>query len=187
MILQEEFLYKDEIYSLLLSEQENKLNSFLGREPYIRLHQISLQSNIMYSLNEYKLQLHSFFIQRGESSEKDNIAPAPEFLDYTGGIILATDFIESFGNADIFPCYCYQKVMELIFNEGTLITTIDHSKAMIRIRKNIIKGLRDIHNKKDNRCIRKFIKDSLVGNYTRTLKRKRIRTSISKMLHYIHK
>ena len=49
-----------------------------------------------------------------------------------------------------------------------MITTIDHSKAMLRVRKNIDKGYRDLGKFRDRKCIDQFIRTSLLGTYRKT-------------------
>ena len=199
MIQKEEFLYKDETYTLLLSEQDNLLKAILNQEQQALYFSDTTHYVANFYLETYNLMLHSISnIESENNNVSDNLSGTQAngafsmedssglsvLLPCTGGIIIAKDFVESFGNEDIFPGYCYRKVIELIFKEGILITSIDHSKAMLKIRKNIVKGLRDIHNKRDNRCIRKFMKESLVGNYTKTMKKKIIRSRISKLINH---
>lgn len=93
-------------------------------------------------------------------------------LDYTGAAVIVNGFICDYGYDANLPLYCYQKVIELVFNNGVLITTIDHSRAMLKIRKNIDAGFRTPKIKKDDRCINGFIKSSLVGDYPKKKIRK---------------
>lgn len=102
-------------------------------------------------------------------------------LDYTGALVIAKKFLGDYGNEKDFPCYCYQNVIELIFKDGVLVTTIDHRKAMAKIRKNIDKGLRDINIKKDYKCIKKFVKKSLVGEYFQSATKRRIKKIAGKL------
>lgn len=92
------------------------------------------------------------------------------FLDnmpvyFRGGIVIGKGLENTFHFEENYPCYCYETVIELIFNEGKLITTIDHSKAMDRIRKNIEKGLRNLDNEIDLASINKFLRKSFVKKY----------------------
>lgn len=85
---------------------------------------------------------------------------------YRGGIVIGCTLSNTFEFTNDYPCYCYEKVIELIFNEGKLITTADHSKAMDRVRKNIEKGLRSLKNQKDLICINKFLRSSFIKKYS---------------------
>jgi len=85
--------------------------------------------------------------------------------NYRGGIVIAKDLKNPFDFIESYPCYSYQTVMELVFNEGKLITTINHSKAMHRIRMNIEKGLRSIDNEMDLASINKFLHATFVKKY----------------------
>lgn len=97
-----------------------------------------------------------------ETVEYDEIMVPVKF---TGAVIIGGTFLKSYGAEDEIPCYSYKTVRELIFQEGKVVTTIDHSKAMLRIRKNLDLGLRDLNKKRDVNCIRYFLKTSFVGDY----------------------
>ncbi|MFA9465741.1 MAG: hypothetical protein ACERKN_15785 [Velocimicrobium sp.] len=88
-----------------------------------------------------------------------------ELSNYQGGIVIAKDVINAFDFNDKYPCYCYQIVLELIMSEGKVITTINHSRAMHRIRMNIEKGLRSLDNEMDLACINKFLRATFVKKY----------------------
>lgn len=85
-------------------------------------------------------------------------------LQFTGAIVVGNELIHDYDNGKPL-CYNYKHVCELIFLNGKLVTTINHSRAMQRIRKNLDMGLRNLGKKRDRKCINKFIKTSLVGNY----------------------
>lgn len=138
-----EFCYKGDRYTILHYENDTLLTSEFYN---------SFEDLILFEIEDYHLIYHS------QNDLKIG-------LTYSGGIIIARDFVESYGNFEEYPCYCYKRVFELIFEDGRLVTSIDHSKAMTRIRKNIEKGLRDIRSKKDYKCIQRFIKESFVKNY----------------------
>lgn len=97
-----------------------------------------------------------------ETVEYDEIMVPVKF---TGAVIIGGTFLKSYGAEDEMPCYSYKTVRELIFQEGKVVTSIDHSKAMLRIRKNLDLGLRDLNKKRDVNCIRHFLKSSFVGDY----------------------
>jgi len=97
-----------------------------------------------------------------ETVEYDEIMVPVKF---TGAVIVGGTFLKSYGAEEEIPCYSYKTVRELIFQEGKVVTSIDHSKAMLRIRKNLDLGLRDLNKKRDVNCIRHFLKSSFVGDY----------------------
>lgn len=93
-----------------------------------------------------------------------------EPLNYSGAIMFANSLVKDYRlpyRMDLYnpPCFSYKFVGELIFEEGKLITSVNHNKAMRRIRKNIDLGLRSLDKKQDIKCIKKFIKDSFIGDY----------------------
>lgn len=180
----EQVLYKGENYHLYLAEKEyiyNPMDSFV--------HMVwpstdSIEYENAYRIDERNIILESALIRTNTSNisftEINSISPKviedgnirtvrydninlP--LNYTGALIILKDFIDKYGFEIDYPCYCYRNVIELIFNDGCLITTIDHSRAMLKIRKNIDAGLRNPKVKKDIKCINRFIKSSFIGEY----------------------
>ena len=178
----EAFIYKDERYILLLKEKEYIFNpEIFGLAP-IWKQTAQYEYAGTYEVKDYKLRLQDFVIHSDSSYPViQNIEPVPVNhteektyvsyqglfypIFYTGAVVIGRDFIESYGYTEDFPCFCYGHVVELIFENGNLITTIEHDKAMVRIRKNIEKGLRDLNKGKDARCIQTFMKSSFVGKY----------------------
>lgn len=181
MMLREKLIYKDETYQIYLYEEDIFHPSEVGITSVWPSTE-SLNYEGIYNVDNFNLILHSFTVQ-SDGAFPDVNGCSPKFLDsdgnkntvvyeevslplsYSGAIIIAKDFIDKYGFEEDYPCYCYKTVIELIFSEGSLITTIDHSKAMLKIRKNIDAGLRDPKVKKDERCINRFIKSSFVGEY----------------------
>jgi hypothetical protein len=93
-----------------------------------------------------------------------------EPMEYSGAIMFANSLVKDYRlpyHMDLYnpPCFSYKFVGELIFDEGKLITSVNHNKAMRRIRKNIDLGLRSLDKKQDINCIKKFIKVSFIGDY----------------------
>lgn len=85
-------------------------------------------------------------------------------ITYSGTILLTKEVVNDYGFEEV-PCYGYKKVLECVFENGILITTVDHSKAMLRIRKNLDLGYRNLDIRRDERCINHFLKTSLIGKY----------------------
>lgn len=186
MQLQEKLIYKGECYKLLLSEEDR---IFIPSQLAFDRFWSNLQENDVHTtfiVDGYKLWLQSIMVPfQNNYPVICNVEPlrvklednGKEYLEYqglfesvsyTGGIIISKDIIWPYTEKELSPCYCYKKVIELIFVEGTLVTTIDHSKAMVRIRMNIEKGLRDRNNFRDARCIRRFIRKSFVCHYVQS-------------------
>lgn len=182
MVLSEQVLYKNESYRLFLYENEHIFHpSEVGiTSIWPSTEETYYESTI--KIEKLNLILDSFAVRSTAVCPYVN-GCAPVFLEeqgemrtalyknvnielnYSGAIIIVKDFIDKYGFEDNYPCYCYKKVLELIFNEGCLITTIDHSRAMLKIRKNIDVGLRNPKVRKDSRCINRFIKSSFIGEY----------------------
>lgn len=97
-----------------------------------------------------------------------------ETMNYTGSIVIGTQFINNYSKNNEMPCYGYKIVKELVFSEGNLTTTIDHSKAMLRIRRNLELGLKSLDKKRDVKCIEHFINSSFAGDYDMPKKREHI-------------
>ncbi len=106
-------------------------------------------------------------------------------IQYTGAILMAHTLVNDYGvhiiEGQKYPCYCYKVVYEYVFENGILITTIDHSRAMLRIRKNIDLGYRNLNKKRDMRCIQQFVKSSFIGNYKVTKSKKKLEDYLANM------
>ncbi len=96
-----------------------------------------------------------------------------EKLNYTGGVLVGCDYIKNYNTKGDMPYFSYGKLYELIFEDGILTTTVDHSKGMLRIRKNIDLGLRNLEKERDRKCIKHFLKTSFVGEYLHPNKHKK--------------
>jgi hypothetical protein len=190
MNLNEEFLYKEECYIVLLSEKNSilypEIQELLPGEIYNDRDKVFgtyIVQDYMLLLKDLRVpykavypDIHDITPEKIHGETYSNFLCYYDLLEplsYSGGIILANKFIKDYGNEEEYPCYCYNEVVELIFENGKLITSIDHSKDMIRIRKNIEKGFRDIHNRRDARCIKRFIRSSFVQDYSNTIIRKK--------------
>lgn len=149
-------------------------------------------------LDNYQLYLNNLIISSDRGyPEINGISPEPysleqgrdavqyndimEAVEYTGSMIIATQLVKKYTDNSDVPCFSYKFVKELVFREGKLITTIDHSKAMIRIRKNLDLGLRSLDKKRDIKCIQRFVMSSFAGNYKKA--DKRYQRLFKKLLH----
>jgi hypothetical protein len=61
--------------------------------------------------------------------------------------------------------YSYETVLELIFKDGCLMTSVDHSKAVLRIRRNLEQGLRSLNRSRDRHCIYAFMHRTVICDY----------------------
>ncbi len=136
----------------------------------------------IFEIREYQLYLKSFIITADSSFPVINgIEPQPCYTEkgietvqyndimvpikFNGAIVIGNTLIKNYGFDEDIPWYSYKVVRELIFQDGKVVTTIDHSKAMLRIRKNLDLGLRSLNKARDIKCIKKYIKSSFVGDY----------------------
>lgn len=106
-------------------------------------------------------------------------------LQYSGAILMANSLVNDYGiqpeQGKSHPCFSYKVVYEYIFENGILITTIDHSRAMIRIRKNLDLGYRNLTKMRDFKCIEQFVKTSMVGDYKPLKSKKKQERYFTKM------
>lgn len=165
MNIEQQIIYMNKNYTILSAEQEFILHpSALGILPTTRA---SLQCSFScsYQVEDYRLVLTGMELSddknRGQHLENTSLRTI-----YNGAVLLGSNLIKEYYLKDDNPaCFSYQTVLELIFENGMLITTVDQSKAMLRIRKNIELGLRSLDNNRDIRCIKRFLTTSLVGDY----------------------
>ncbi len=158
----------------------------------------------IYEIKEYQLYLKSFTVtsDRGfptingvepESCLAEKGIQTVQYknimvpVKFTGAIIIGNTLIKNYGLNDDIPCYSYKLVRELIFQDGKLVTTIDHSKDMLRIRKNLDLGLRSLNKARDVKCITHYIKSSFVGDYAHPDKIKKMKRKKINFNFYIQK
>lgn len=180
MLFAEEIVFKDETYKVLLEEKDCLIMKLINENRSLwRSYRGKAEGK--YIIKDFQLVLTDLYFQEKLLNKDEQLLEQSPIIDeftgncafhdldtnvpYTGGVVIVKDFYEDFDYEKEFPCYCYKTVYELIFEEGLLVTAIDHSKAMVRIRMNINKGLRNVDKKKDQRCINKFIKDTLYKRY----------------------
>ncbi|GEM_PF-693378 len=159
----------------------------------IKEYQLYLKNLTVAAAREYPfingVRPEPFYSEKGvETVQYDNIM-AP--IKFTGAVIIGSTLIKNYGFDGEIPCYSYKVVREFIFQDGKLVTTIDHSKAMLRIRKNLDSGLRNLNKARDLKCINHFLKFSFVGDYgqpEKTVladkKKKRFSAYLQKMKSY---
>jgi hypothetical protein len=167
--------YKNTEYTILAAEQECIIHPIaLGYLPYSSASlQCSFSSHFI--IQDYQLLLSRLDIVTNEAmnlggmhmegyARKHSFEEFP--VSYNGTILIGANIVKEYylnGNSPAY--FSYQKLIELVFENGILITTVDQSRAMLRIRKNLELGLRSIDNKRDKRCINRFMNSVLVGDY----------------------
>lgn len=144
------FLYQGEEYFLFLSEY----GILTGQEKEESLEGLELEeTQIFFRESDYKL-----FLEKKSGSLVTQAA-----VNYSGGILLVRGFLPEYEAYE--DMFSYETVLELIFKDGCLITTVDHSKAMLRVRRNLENGLRSMNSVRDRHCIRTFLHRTVICDY----------------------
>jgi len=140
--------YQEQEYTLFLSEYDLQ-PSQPGSSQYFgdQAGEISLK------IDDYKLFLEE---RRGGFLTQ-------EALNYSGGMLVVQKPVPAYAEYD--DMFSYEIVLELIFKDGILMTTVDHSKAMLRVRRNLERGLRSMVRARDRYCIRKFMHKTVICDY----------------------
>ena len=180
---------KEEVFDVLMHENQYLFHPVLLNHGSLEKSKLLEPKELNIELVSYKLILKHMRVESDEELptiqgvvpdrelELSNIGTYHDLdldMKYTGAILMANTLVNTYGDepdqAGNYPCYCYKVVYEYVFEQGILVTTIDHSRAMLRIRKNLDLGYRSLDKKRDYRCIRRFIKASLIGRYKSTKK-----------------
>ncbi len=172
MKLEQQIIYADKIYKIFHTEQEFIIHpAALGILPMSKA-ALQYSFSSMFHLEGYKLILDKITVTNDTANKQssDGIEKHYEMnnlaVSYNGTILIGANPVKEYfivnGKTE---CFSYQNVFELVFEDGILITTVDQSKAMLRIRKNIELGLRNLNNSKDKKCIVRFMNASFVGDY----------------------
>lgn len=144
------FLYQEEEYQLFLSEYELFTED---EDRYFVEMDIKEKEQVFFKVEDYRLFLE----------KKSGNLLTQESVKYSGGVLIVTGLLEEYREyEDIFS---YETVLELIFKNGCLITTVDHSKAALRIRRNLELGLRSMGNARDRVCIQRFMNRTVICDY----------------------
>jgi hypothetical protein len=175
MNIEQQLLYLNINYKVLYTEQEFIVHPAAFSLLPITTTSLQYPFSSSFHIKDYRLILDRITMFNGESSnlggmridgyEKSYLfQEAP--VTYNGAILIGANQIKEYNiKGNKMNCFSYQSVFELIFEDGILITTIDQSKAMSRIRKNLELGLRSLSKSRDVRLIQHFINSSLVGDY----------------------
>lgn len=162
------FLYQGEEFLLFLSEYE--LLSGQKREKEFE-EQEEEQEPFFLKVVDYKLFLE----------KKNGSLITEEAVNYSGGVLILRGLLEEY--AEYEDLFSYETVLELIFRDGCLITTVDHSKAGLRIRRNLERGLRSMNSARDRLCIRRFILQTVICDYRQS----RLAYGKRKVLRNLHR
>ncbi len=175
MIIEQKLNYQNMEFTILAAEQELIIHPIaLG---YLSYSSASLQCpfSSRFAIKDYRLHLLSLELGSNEATnlggvwiedynQRHSFDAFP--IAYNGAILIGmTPIKEYYMKGDTPSFFSFQRVIELVFENGVLITTVDQSKAMLRIRKNIELGLRSLNKKRDKNCIKRFMNSTFVGDY----------------------
>ncbi len=204
MLFTEEIYFKNDFYTVLLREADNLLMEVVREHKPIWK---SYSGDVIasYDLQNYMLTLQDLILDKHLMKDNEKFYDREPSVDlitgskvfdklncpvkYTGHIIVAKDIVDTFsydGDQAEYPCFCYKEVYELCFEQGALVTSIDHSKAMVRIRKNIEKGLRNVKNTKDIRCINRFLKQTFCHDFERNRKLRKLKNKVYRVKRKVY-
>ncbi|WP_167956694.1 hypothetical protein [Anaerosporobacter faecicola] len=174
-----ELVFRNQEYNVLMMENEADIAIEELDHNVFGLDQIHLNYHCQFEVKEYHLYLRmcEILCMNGyravlkSDSQKENELPLGNM--YTGSVVIGRNVVMNDDTTIVepLPCYHYEEVMELIFSQGVLVTTVNHNRAMKRVRMNLECGYRSLNKKKDVRCIQKFLKDSFVGRYKELVKK----------------
>jgi hypothetical protein len=170
MNIEQKIIYSDRIYQVLNAEGEYMIHpAAFGLLPLSKASLLrSFSSEFM--IENFHLKLNKIVLKNEDKAEDVEGYQSNELYGcrvfYSGTILIGENMVrEYYSKGGKLACFSYQNVYELVFEDGILVTTVDQSKAMQRIRKNLELGLRTLNHGRDYRCIMHFINASLVGDY----------------------
>lgn len=163
---EQQIIYLDKNYKILLMEQEFIVHpAAFGLVPLSKAN-AQCSFSCTYHIEDFRLYLDKITVYDSDNNQKQyDFGQTP--VPYNGAILIGENQIKDYslkGNSRP-ACFSYQNVLELVFEDGVLITTVDQNKAMGRIRKNLELGLRSLSVNRDLRCIRRFMNSAFVGDY----------------------
>lgn len=163
-------LYNDQIYSIIALQNEldfkpepygiapDKGCSMCWRGYFCKFGIIENQLVIMdwhILVNDQLEQLEPPIVENNQaviSSGKWQYVAMNIPIDYSGGVVIGTGFIDKYYiHMGFQQVYAYKKVYELIFEKGILIETLNHSERIEQLRQNIDEKHKDL-------------KDHMIGN-----------------------
>lgn len=173
--LEQQINFHDEKYNIISAEQGYIVHpAVLGLLP-LTSDTLNCSFQCFFSMENYQLYLDEIYLDDKKKLQESYLTSVskgegaisrrlPVF--YNGAILIGRNPLKEYmlwGKE--LPCFSFKSVYELVFNKGILETTIDHSRDMLRIRKNLELGLRSLGVKRDLRCIKHFLNSSFVGDY----------------------
>lgn len=160
-----QLLFSEMIYKIILTEQEFIVHpSALNLLPLTKT-SILLPFSVALHIENYQLYLDALVLHHADGSE-NRYEFEHRKVFYNGTILIGSGLIKEYNMNDTKPtCFSYQNVKELVFHDGALTTTVEQSRAMLRIRKNLELGLRTLDKSRDLRCINRFMNSSFIGDY----------------------
>ena len=186
--MKSEIIFHDQDYDVIMIENENIIMEKEINQYILGIEHANLNYHCCFEVKEYRLYLRTCEIicaygyravlqesnQGGIDSNNTAEHNSSELMipnAYSGSIVIGRGLIANDYLLQVkgIQCYGYEEVIELIFSQGILVTTINHSRAMKRVRMNLDCGYRTLDKKKDVRCIQKFLRDSFVGDYKEQL------------------
>ncbi|WP_310603474.1 hypothetical protein [Anaerosporobacter sp.] len=188
--MRSEMIYHEQEYDVIMIEREQLITEQEINQNILGIEHANLNYHCCFEVKEYRLFLRECEIVCANGYRAVLQETNQEVLDseehvihsnsvlmipntYSGSVVIGRDLIctelewQTYENKS--SCYSYEEVIELIFSQGVLVTTINHSRAMKRVRMNLECGYRTLDKKKDVRCIQKFLRDSFVGDYKEQL------------------
>lgn len=164
--MDQQMKYLETTYTILSAEQEFIVHpAALGLLP---LTNAALQCSYFasFQIKEHLLILEELWIHSTDDLNSKQYLFPERTVPYNGAVLIGADLVKEYSlKNNKIACFSYKNVRELVFEDGILITSVDQSKAMSRIRKNIELGLRSLSNSRDLRCIRRFMNSCLIGDY----------------------
>ncbi len=164
----EELIYNKKKYEIVMTEEKTLFDAFsLGLLPKERKNETVIIRGT-YQIEEFVLYLKEFTVcypGTNEIVKKENLQIP---LSYCGGLVIVDDMLEEY--KDYSPLYGYQELLELIFEDGQLVMTANHSRAMYRVRRTLESGLKDMSNYQDAKRIERFVRHQFVQKYEETLR-----------------
>ncbi|WP_455717700.1 hypothetical protein [Anaerosporobacter sp.] len=174
-----EMIFHEQGFEVIMIERENLITKKEINHELLGMDDAYLNYHCCFEVKEYRLYLRECEIvcahgyQAVLQVNKKDIETTQLMVPntYSGSMLIARGLIttEHRKHGKQIPCYNYEEVIELIFSQGILLTTINHSRAMKRVRMNLEGGYRTLSKKKDVRCIEKFLRDCFVGMYRERL------------------
>lgn len=172
--------FHNKLFSILSVEQEYIIHPVVFEPEEITEESLNIGFSCEFSIQSNRLML-DFMMKTPEGAGSEEETGEGAILKsipalYNGAILIGGEPVKEYLLMENrLQYFSYKQVYELVFNKGDLVTTIDHSKAMLRIRKNLELGLRSLTVKRDARCIKRFINSSFIGDYRPLSNKKKLK------------